>query len=65
MLGGSPIFEKTKKQVAVSCSSVEAEFHLTALAVSELVRIKLFLASLGVFHKKHIHLYYDLSLIHI
>lgn len=59
MLGGSPISWKTKKQTTVSRSSAEAEYRSMASAVSELVWIKLFLASLGVFQKRPIRLYCD------
>jgi len=47
--GGSPVSWKTKKQSTVSRSSAEAEYRSIATMTSELVRLKTFLASLGIF----------------
>ena len=49
MLGDSPISWKTKKQSTVSRSSVEAEYRSMAVATSELVWLRTFLAALGIF----------------
>lgn len=49
-LGGSPISWRTKKQARVSRSSAEAEYRAMAIATSELVWVRTFLATLGIFH---------------
>jgi len=49
-LGGAPISWKTKKQATVSRSSAEAEYRSMAFATSELLWVKGFLASMGIFH---------------
>jgi len=49
MLGGSPISWKSMKQITVSCSSAKAEYLSMAFPSSELIWIRSFLASLGVF----------------
>ena len=49
LLGVSPISWKTKKQDIVSRSSAEAEYRSMAVTTSELVWLRSFLASLGVF----------------
>ena len=48
-LVNSPISWKTKKQNTVSRSSAEAEYRSLAQATSELIWLRSFLASLGVF----------------
>lgn len=58
-LGNSPISWKTKKQTTVSRSSTEAEYRSMAVVTSELVRIRSFLASLGIFHTKPMKLSSD------
>ncbi|XP_074271737.1 secreted RxLR effector protein 161-like [Silene latifolia] len=58
-LGGSPISWRAKKQMTVAKSTAEAEYRAMAAVTSELLWIKSFLASLGVFHEKPMHLYYD------
>lgn len=49
-LGTSPVSWKAKKQPTVSRASAEAEYLSMATATAELVWLKSFLASLGVFH---------------
>ena len=58
-LGSSTISWRTKKQATVSRSSAEAENRAMAVATSELVWVRTFLASLGVFHTQPMRLYYD------
>ena len=48
-VGGSPVSWKTKKQVTVSRSSAEAAYRSMAALTSELIWLKSFLASLGIF----------------
>ena len=50
---------KTKKQSTVSRSPPKAEYHAMATATSELIWIGFFLASMGVFLSRPIHLYCD------
>jgi len=59
ILGGSPVSWKTKKQVTVLRSFAEAEYRSMAAVTSELVWLKSFLASLGIFHKQLMHLFCD------
>ena len=59
MLGGSPISWKTKKQSIVSRSSAEAEYRSMAVATSELVWLRTFLAALGIFFTKPMRLFCD------
>ena len=58
-IDGSPISWKTKKQTTVSRSSAEAEYRSMAATTSELMWLKAFLASLGVFHESAMHLFCD------
>ena len=58
-IGGSPVSWKTKKQTTVSRYSAEAEYRAMANVTSELIWIKSFLASLGVFLHKPMKLYCD------
>ena len=58
-LGGSPISWKTKKQTTASRSSAEAEYRAMAAVTSELIWIHSLLASLRVFVKLPIRLFYD------
>ena len=58
-VGGSPISWKTKRQVTVSRSSAEAEYRSMAAATSELIWLKTFLASLGIFHTHGMQLFCD------
>jgi len=57
--GGSSVSWKTKKQTTVSKSSAETEYRSMAATTSELVWIKSFLASLGVFHTQAMQLFCD------
>jgi len=52
MLRNSPISWKTKKQASVSRSSVETEYEAVAMITSELLWVRSFLASLGIFHAR-------------
>ena len=56
---GSPISWKTKKQSMASRSSAEAEYRAMATVTSELIWLKLVLASLGVLHCQPMKLYCD------
>ena len=58
-IGGSPVSWKTKKQSTVSRSSAEAEYRAMATVTSELIWVKSFLASLGVFLDQPMKLYCD------
>ncbi|XP_074267330.1 secreted RxLR effector protein 161-like [Silene latifolia] len=58
-LGGSPVSWRAKKQVTVAKSTAEAEYRAMAAVTSELVWIKSFLGSLGVFHTQPIDLFCD------
>ncbi|XP_074290566.1 secreted RxLR effector protein 161-like [Silene latifolia] len=58
-LGESPVSWKAKKQATVAKSMAEAEYRVMAGATSELIWLKAFLTSLGVFHSKPMHLYCD------
>ncbi|KAK9677104.1 hypothetical protein RND81_11G121500 [Saponaria officinalis] len=58
-LGESPISWRAKKQVTVAKSTAEAEYRAMREATSELIWIKAFLASLGIFHKEPMLLYCD------
>ena len=58
-LGSSPISWRTKKQATMSRSSAEAEYRAMAVATSELVWVRTFLASLGIFHTQPMRLYCD------
>ncbi|KAK9741464.1 hypothetical protein RND81_03G108100 [Saponaria officinalis] len=58
-IGGSPISWKAKKQVTVAKSTAEAEYRAMGGVTSELIWIKSFLASLGIFHTKPMELYCD------
>jgi len=58
-IGGSPVSWKTKKQSTVSRSSAEAEYRAMATVTSELIWIKSFLGSLGIFLAKPMKLYCD------
>ena len=59
MLGNSPVSWKTKKQGMVSIPSAEAEYTAMTMTTSELVWIRSFWASLGVFHTQSIKLSCD------
>lgn len=58
-LGGSPISWRTKKQARVYRSSAEAEYRAMAVATSELVWVRTFLAALGIFHLQLMQLFCD------
>ncbi|XP_074290257.1 secreted RxLR effector protein 161-like [Silene latifolia] len=58
-LGNSPISWRAKKQVTVSKSTAETEYRAMAAVTSELIWVKSFLASLGVFHMKPMRLFCD------
>lgn len=58
-LGTSPVSWKAKKQATVSRSTAEAEYRAMGSATSELIWLKSFLASLGIFHEKPMELYCD------
>jgi len=58
-LGGSPVSQKTKKLSAVLRSSIEADYGAMATITSNLIWIKSFLTSLGVFLTKPMKLYCD------
>jgi len=58
-LGNSPISWKTKKQSTVSRSSAEAEYRAMATVTSEVIWVKAFLASMGVFLTRPINLFCD------
>ena len=58
-LGGSPVSWRAKKQVTVAKSTAEAEYRPMAAVTSELVWIRSFLGSLGVFHTQPIRLFCD------
>ena len=49
MLGGSPISWRRKKQIIVSRSSAKLEYRSIAFVTSELIWLRSFLASLGIF----------------
>ncbi|XP_074270623.1 uncharacterized protein LOC141594507 [Silene latifolia] len=55
-LGSSPVSWRAKKQATVSKSTAEAEYRAMGSATSELIWVKSFLASLGVFHTKPMEL---------
>jgi len=59
MLGNSPVSWKTQKQAIVSKSFAEAEYRAMAMTTSELVWIRSFLASLGIFHTQPMKLSCD------
>jgi len=50
---------QTKKQTSVSKLSTDAKYRAMAMTTSQLIWIKSFLASLGVFLKQPIHLFGD------
>ncbi|XP_074310082.1 secreted RxLR effector protein 161-like [Silene latifolia] len=58
-IGQSPISWRAKKQVTVAKSTAEAEYRAMGAVTSELIWIKAFLASLGIFHTKSMELYCD------
>lgn len=58
-LGSSPVSWRAKRQATVSKSTAEAEYRAMASATSELIWLKSFLASLGVFHTNSMMLYCD------
>ncbi|KAL9247674.1 hypothetical protein vseg_021081 [Gypsophila vaccaria] len=58
-IGESPISWRAKKQVTVATSTAEVEYRAMAGVTSELIWIKSFLASLGIFHTKPMKLYCD------
>ena len=58
-LGNLPKTWRTKKQGAGTKSSSEAEDHAMAAITSELIWLKSFLASLGVYHKTPMKVYCD------
>jgi len=59
MLGVSPISWKTKKQLTVSQSSAEAEYHSMATTSCELIWLKSLLKSLGILHSMPMRLFCD------
>ncbi|XP_021760653.1 uncharacterized protein LOC110725491 [Chenopodium quinoa] len=59
LLENSLISWKTKKQTTVSRSSAEAEYRVMAHACAEVKWLKVLLHSLGVRHRKPIHLFCD------
>nr|XP_016455079.1 PREDICTED: uncharacterized mitochondrial protein AtMg00810-like [Nicotiana tabacum] len=59
ILGGNPIFWKSKKQPTVSLSSVEAEYRALRKIVAELTRLIRLLGDLGVYVSQHVPIYYD------
>jgi len=52
MLGNSPVSWKTNKQATISRSSAEAKYRAMTMTTSELLWVRSFLASLGVFHTR-------------
>ena len=58
-LGGSLISWRTKKQGTISRSSAEAEYRAMAVATSELVWVRTFLAALGIFLHQPMKLFCD------
>ncbi|XP_074266995.1 uncharacterized protein LOC141590293 [Silene latifolia] len=58
-LGGIPISWRVKKQNTVALSTAEAEYRAMAKLASELVWIKSFMASLGVFHTQPMKVFCD------
>jgi len=59
MLGDSPVSWKTKKQTTTSRSSADVEYQSMTFTTSELIWIKSFLTSLGVFPTTPMQLYCD------
>ncbi|XP_074297484.1 secreted RxLR effector protein 161-like [Silene latifolia] len=58
-IGGSPISWKVKKQVTVVKSTAEAEYRAMGSVTSELLWLKSFLVSLGVFHTNPMLMFCD------
>jgi len=58
-LGGSPISWRTKKQATVSRFSAEVEYRAMAVATSDLIWIRTFLAALGIFHLQPVKVFCD------
>ncbi|XP_074277096.1 secreted RxLR effector protein 161-like [Silene latifolia] len=58
-LGGAPVSWRGKKQVTVAKSTAEAEYRAMTVVMSELIWLKYFLASLGVFHTQPMDLFCD------
>jgi len=58
-LGGSPISWKTKKETIISHSPAEDEYRYMTTTTSELIWLKVLLASVGVFHTSAMYLSCD------
>ncbi|GAV67652.1 hypothetical protein CFOL_v3_11157 [Cephalotus follicularis] len=58
-MGGNLVTWRSKKQIVVSRSSVEAEYRAMALGVCELIWLKRLLNDLGITHESSMRLFYD------